>query len=180
MGAASTVDVRLVGTVTWEEASPSVYSYTLSFADASGEWHVTRRYSRWRSLHDHVHGRWPRALLEPTALSFPPKALVLLRPSSDAFVSERAAGIERFVARLLQRARNEDAHSGLADWLAHWLRFAREPGPEEPSLASAAPAAAPLYSFQIKHTEATVTSEDVSPKQQLTQSSSPSEGRPSL
>ena len=35
--------IRLVGEVEWEEAAPSVVTYTLQFEDADGQWFVTRR-----------------------------------------------------------------------------------------------------------------------------------------
>ena len=101
-----------------------MFTFTLRFTDADGEWHVTARYSRWRTLFTIVQARWPRALQEPSPLAFPPKSLpAYLVRATPTFVSDRAVGIERFVRKLLDRAARDQA-SGLEEWLHHWLRQA--------------------------------------------------------
>lgn len=69
----------------------------------------------------------------PAAALFPPKSVpsYFKRPTA-AFVDGRAAGIERCVRGLVERAASE-AGSGLGEWVAHWLRHAeRPPAPPAP------------------------------------------------
>ena len=134
-GAHASFAVRLVDEVAWRQASPGVIIYTLAFSDASADgqrWQVSRRYSSWRRLLECVHARWPHALLEPTPLDFPPKALpaFLLRASPammQGVLAGRAAGLEAFVSELIERARSNEA-SGLGEWLQHWLRSSADGG----------------------------------------------------
>jgi hypothetical protein len=119
--------LRLIGGVEWEQAeTSSVVAYTLRFEDGSGPWSVTRRYSRWRALFEHVQARWPHALQSPEPLAFPPKAMPsYVLKASTAQTAERAAMLERFVRGVVNAAAH-DAESGLAEWLRHWLRAQAE------------------------------------------------------
>ena len=137
------------GEARFEETSPSVIVYSITFADADGEWTVSRRYSQWRKLFDKLQSFWPRALVEPAALAFPPKALPsFLLKSSPGFVTERAAMLGRFVRGVLEAARLDD-ESGLRDWLQYWLRAeSRRLAATAAAAAEAAPAAAAIEQEQ--------------------------------
>ena len=58
---------------------------------------------------------------------------LLQRAPVSELLAERAAGLERFVAELMERARRDEA-GGLGEWLRHWLRHAARD-----SAAAAAP-----------------------------------------
>ena len=129
---AHTHGLQLIGEISWEEEGGK-YVYTLYFADSSAvntvslplSFSITGRYSAWRKLFETVQSRWPRVLSEPHPLPFPPKtmpAYVVGRMSGSA-TAVRAAGLERFMKELLERARDPSmAINGLAEWLQHWLR----------------------------------------------------------
>jgi len=133
---------RLLGVPSYAETAPGLLEYTLRFADADGEWAVARRYSKWRALLEKLQEFWPRVLLEPTPLAFPPKVYPsFVVKASSSVAAERAQMLGRFVRGVLERARR-DPDSGLAEWVQFWLRAETRRAAAEAAAQGAAEAAA--------------------------------------